>query len=164
MKWPLRNCGATYLRDVTGTVQTVQYSDSQCTLYTVTILAQASTLQLVACRALLYSTTTFYTVRVFYCNYLMDYFGWKVPIISGSGLGTWVRLARWLVSLGPEWNWRMAYITTSPNLRGSRNLGIWAGLTDDDVIPLVTSSAGLRGISGWWRSHSANQRRTLSSY
>ena len=31
MKWPLRNCGATYLRDVTDTVQTVQYSDSQCT-------------------------------------------------------------------------------------------------------------------------------------
>ena len=64
MKWPLRNCGTTYLRDVIDTVQTVQYSDSQCTLYTVTILARASTLQLVACRALLYSTTTFYTVRV----------------------------------------------------------------------------------------------------
>ena len=66
MKWPLRNCGTTYLRDVTDTVQTVQYSDSQCTLYTVTILAQASTLQLVAYRALLYSTTTFYTVRVLF--------------------------------------------------------------------------------------------------
>ena len=65
MKWPLRNCGATYLRDLTDTVQTVQYSDSQCTLYTVTILARASMLQLVACRALLYSTTTFYTVHVF---------------------------------------------------------------------------------------------------
>ena len=65
MKWPLRNCGATYLRDITDTVQTVQYSDSQCTLYTVTILARASMLQLVACRALLYSTTTFYTVCVF---------------------------------------------------------------------------------------------------
>ena len=45
MKWPLRNCGATYLRDVTDTVQTVRYSDSQFTLYTVTILARASTLQ-----------------------------------------------------------------------------------------------------------------------
>ena len=34
MKWPLRNGGATYLRNVTHTVQTaqtVQYSDSQCT-------------------------------------------------------------------------------------------------------------------------------------
>ena len=31
MKWPLRNCGATYLRGVTDTVQTVQHSDSQCT-------------------------------------------------------------------------------------------------------------------------------------
>ena len=34
MKWPLRNDGATYLRNVTDTVQTVetvQYSDSQCT-------------------------------------------------------------------------------------------------------------------------------------
>ena len=31
MKWPLRNGGATYLRNVTDTVQTVQYSDSQCT-------------------------------------------------------------------------------------------------------------------------------------
>ena len=31
MKWPLRNGGATYLRDVTDTVHTVQYSDSQCT-------------------------------------------------------------------------------------------------------------------------------------
>ena len=61
MKWPLRNCGA---RDVTDIVQTVQYNDSQCTLYTVKILAQVSTLQLVACRALLYSTTIFYTVRV----------------------------------------------------------------------------------------------------
>ena len=33
MKWPLRNGGATYLRNVTytgQTVQTVQYSDSQC--------------------------------------------------------------------------------------------------------------------------------------
>ena len=60
MKWPLRNCGATYLRDVTDTVQTVQYSDSQCTVYTATILTRE-----VACRALLYSTTTFYTVRVF---------------------------------------------------------------------------------------------------
>ena len=66
MKWPLRNCGATYLRDITDTVQTVQYSDSQCTLYTVTILARVSTFQLVACRALLYSTTTFYTVRVLF--------------------------------------------------------------------------------------------------
>ena len=32
MKWPLRYGGATYLRNVTDTVQTVQqYSDSQCT-------------------------------------------------------------------------------------------------------------------------------------
>ena len=33
MKWPLRNGGATSLRNVTDTVQTVQtvqYSDSQC--------------------------------------------------------------------------------------------------------------------------------------
>ena len=54
-----------YPIDVTDTVQSVHYSDSQCTVYTATILARASTLQLVACRALLYSTTTFYTVRVF---------------------------------------------------------------------------------------------------
>ena len=66
MKWPLRNGGATYLRDVTDTVQTVQYSGSQCAVYTATILARASILQLVACRALLYSTTTFYTVRVLF--------------------------------------------------------------------------------------------------
>ena len=65
MKWPFRNSVATYLRDITDTVQTVQYSDSQCTVYTLTILARASMLKLVACRALLYSTTTFYTVRVF---------------------------------------------------------------------------------------------------
>ena len=31
MKWPLRNGGATYLRNLTDTVETVQYSDSQCT-------------------------------------------------------------------------------------------------------------------------------------
>ena len=34
MKWPLRNCGATYLRKVTDTVQIVefvQYSDSEFT-------------------------------------------------------------------------------------------------------------------------------------
>ena len=31
MKWPLRFGGATFLRNVTDTVQTVQYSDSQCT-------------------------------------------------------------------------------------------------------------------------------------
>ena len=68
MKWPLRNGGAAYLRDVTGTVQTVQYSDSQCTVYTATILARASTL--VACRALLYNTTTFYTVHVLFYNFL----------------------------------------------------------------------------------------------
>ena len=43
MKWPLRNGGATatYLRDITDTVQTVQYIDSQCTVYTATILARA---------------------------------------------------------------------------------------------------------------------------
>ena len=68
MKWPLRNGGATYLRDVTDTVQTVQYSDSQCTVYTATILARESMMQLVACRALLYSTTTFYRVRVLFYN------------------------------------------------------------------------------------------------
>ena len=54
-----------YPIDVIDTVQSVHYSDSQCTVYTATILARASTLQLVACRTLLYSTTTFYTVRVF---------------------------------------------------------------------------------------------------
>ena len=48
MKWPLKNGGATYPRNLTDTVQTVQYSDSQCTVYTATILAQVSTLQLVA--------------------------------------------------------------------------------------------------------------------
>ena len=42
MKWPLRYDGATYLRNVTDTVQTVKYSD---TVYTATILAQASTKQ-----------------------------------------------------------------------------------------------------------------------
>ena len=31
MKWPLRYGGTTYLRNVTDTVQAVQYSDSQCT-------------------------------------------------------------------------------------------------------------------------------------
>ena len=35
-------------------------------VYTATILAWVSTLQMVACRALLYSTTTFYTIRVFF--------------------------------------------------------------------------------------------------
>ena len=32
MKWPLGNSGATYLKYVTDTVHTVQYSDSQCTV------------------------------------------------------------------------------------------------------------------------------------
>ena len=32
MKWPHGNSGATYLRYVIDTVQTVQYSDSQCTV------------------------------------------------------------------------------------------------------------------------------------
>ena len=36
MKWPLGNCGTTYLKDVTDTVQTVQYSDSQCTVHVYT--------------------------------------------------------------------------------------------------------------------------------
>ena len=31
MKWPLGYGGTTYLRNNTDTVQTVQYSDSQCT-------------------------------------------------------------------------------------------------------------------------------------
>ena len=31
MKWPLRYDGTTYLRKITDTVQTVQYSDSHCT-------------------------------------------------------------------------------------------------------------------------------------
>ena len=73
MKWPLRNSGATYPRDITNIVQSVHYSDSQCTVYTATILARASTLQLVACRALLYSTTTFYTVRVLFCHALREF-------------------------------------------------------------------------------------------
>ena len=38
MKWPLGNSGATYLRYVTDTVQTVQYSDSQCTVQVYTKL------------------------------------------------------------------------------------------------------------------------------
>ena len=63
MKWPLRYGGATYLRNVTDTGQTVQYSDD-----IPTILAQASMLQFVACRALLYSTPTFFTVRVLLLN------------------------------------------------------------------------------------------------
>ena len=63
---PLRNSGATYLRDVTDTVQTVQYSDSQCTVYSLTIVARALMLKLVACRAILYSTTSFYTVRILF--------------------------------------------------------------------------------------------------
>ena len=32
MKWPLGNGGATYLGNVTDTVQTVSISDSQCTV------------------------------------------------------------------------------------------------------------------------------------
>ena len=32
MKWPLGTSGATYLRYVTDTVHTEQYSDSQCTV------------------------------------------------------------------------------------------------------------------------------------
>ena len=79
MKWPLRNGGATYLINVTDTVQTGQYSDRQCTLYTVSILARASMLQLVACRALLYSTTTFDTVRV-----LLFYPGGKLKVSEGN--------------------------------------------------------------------------------
>ena len=66
---PLRNCGAgaTYLRNVTDTLQTVHYySDSQCT--TATILSRALTMRLVACRALLYSTMTFYTVHVLFLS------------------------------------------------------------------------------------------------
>ena len=31
MKWPQRYGGATYPRNITDTVQTVQYSDGQCT-------------------------------------------------------------------------------------------------------------------------------------
>ena len=38
MKWPLGNGGASYLNDVTDTVQTVQYSDSQCTVHMYTQL------------------------------------------------------------------------------------------------------------------------------
>ena len=38
MKWPLVNGGATYLRNVTDTVETVQYSDSQCTVHVYTQL------------------------------------------------------------------------------------------------------------------------------
>ena len=65
MKLPLRNGGATNLRNVTDrdcTDCTIQWHS----VYTVTILARASTLQLVARRALLYSTTTFCTVRVYF--------------------------------------------------------------------------------------------------
>ena len=41
MKWPLGNCGATCLRGVTDTVQTVQYTDSQCTVYVYTVYTAA---------------------------------------------------------------------------------------------------------------------------
>ena len=71
MTWPLRNGGATYLRNI------LYWYCTDCTIkwqsaYTATISAQAWTLQLVACRALLYSTTTFYTIRVFFL--VVDYF------------------------------------------------------------------------------------------
>ena len=33
MKWPLENCGTTYLIDITDTVKTLQYSDIQCTVH-----------------------------------------------------------------------------------------------------------------------------------
>ena len=39
MKWTLENCGATYLRDITDTVWTVQYSDSQCKVQVYTTAA-----------------------------------------------------------------------------------------------------------------------------
>ena len=38
MKWPLGNNGATYLRCISDTVHTVQYSDSQCTVQVYTQL------------------------------------------------------------------------------------------------------------------------------
>ena len=38
IKWPLGNSGTTYLRYVTDTVQTVQYSDSQCAVQVYTQL------------------------------------------------------------------------------------------------------------------------------
>jgi len=65
MKWPLRNGGVTYplshRRHWYCTECTLQWQ-SVCSIHA-TILAQASTLQLEACRALFYSTTTFYTER-----------------------------------------------------------------------------------------------------
>ena len=44
MKWPFGNSRATYLRYVTDTVQTVQYSDSHCTVqvYTQLVYSEAT--------------------------------------------------------------------------------------------------------------------------
>ena len=55
MKWPLRNGGGAYLRNVLSVY-----------VYIETLLVRLSTLELAACRALLYSTMTFYTVRVLF--------------------------------------------------------------------------------------------------
>ena len=46
MKWPLGNGGVTYLRGVTDTVQTVQYSDSQCTVHVYTATSQKTSHQI----------------------------------------------------------------------------------------------------------------------
>ena len=54
MKWPIGNDGATYLRDVTDTVQTVEYNDSQCTVHVYTHLPPRKVLDLFLAR---YETT-----------------------------------------------------------------------------------------------------------
>ena len=52
MKWPHGNSGTTYLRYVIDTVQTLQYSDSQCTVKVYTQLSpkQPPTSQLIELR------------------------------------------------------------------------------------------------------------------
>ena len=52
MKWLLGNCGATYLIYITDTVQTVQYSDSQCTVHVYTQLPPRKLLDLFLIRYL----------------------------------------------------------------------------------------------------------------
>ena len=56
MKWPLKNGGVTYLRGVTDTVQTVQYSDSQCTVHVYTAAPKTIT---ACCREILHPITIY---------------------------------------------------------------------------------------------------------
>ena len=71
MKWPLGNCGATCLRDVTDTVQTVQYSDSQCTVHVYTAAPETAPKIFTTTKPITFDLSLVHTLKYWVCDLIL---------------------------------------------------------------------------------------------